>query len=264
MMKKTQIMGILNVTPDSFYDGGRYNSLDEAVRQGIKLWHQGADYIDIGGESTRPGALPLSLEEEIHRVIPVIQQLSKEIPLPLSIDTTKPEVAQLAVQAGASLINDITGFSNPVMRQIAAENSVDICVMHMQKNPQTMQENPVYEEGIIPYLINWFNERIELIVKSGVKKERIILDPGIGFGKTVAHNLEIIQNLRRITSMGYRVLLGASRKSFMSKILSKKADELLSPTLAINTMGVMAGVDIIRVHDVQEHKDALTVLQQVG
>lgn len=259
-MNSTQIMGILNVTPDSCYDGGRYLDPEIAIAHGVQLFNEGADFIDIGGESTRPGAEPVSVEEELRRVIPVIKGLSQRIPIPLSIDTMKASVARQAVEAGVRLINDVTGLSDPAMREVAVATDVDVCIMHMQGTPGTMQENPHYPEGIIPHLMNWFKLRIDELLSAGVREERIILDPGIGFGKTVAHNIKILQNLPELETLGFRLLLGTSRKNFMRSITGKDRSELLAPTIAVNTLLIMQNVDILRVHDVAEHRMAREVL----
>jgi len=259
----TKIMGILNVTPDSAYSGSRFYALDSAIAQGILLAQQGADILDIGGESTRPGATPVTLDEELNRVIPVITQLKTKISIPISIDTTKPEVAEHAIAAGATLINDVSGFRDPLMIKLAAQTNSDICVMHMQGNPETMQNMPSYPRGIITELLNWFEQKIEILLRHGISKNKIILDPGIGFGKTVADNLEILHNLPQFKELGFPVLLGLSRKSFMGKILGVSNNELLSATLAMNTIAIWSGVDYIRVHDVKEHKEASTVLTQL-
>lgn len=253
-------MGILNITPDSFYGNSRCLQTEDAIARGIQYANTGADILDIGGESTRPGAAQVSEEEELNRVIPVIRALKEKTSCQLSIDTIKPNIAAAAVDAGASLINDVSGFRDPAMREVAAAKDVQICVMHMQGTPQTMQLNPHYPEGIIPHLLKWFDSQIELLIRSGIKENQIIIDPGIGFGKTIADNLEIIQNLPGLKSMGFPVLLGVSRKSFMQKILKKSPEELLSETLAINTIAIMAGVDVIRVHDVVEHRGIIDLL----
>lgn len=260
---KTQLMGILNTTPDSFYDKGRWFDPEQAVQHGLHLYESGADIIDIGGESTRPNAIPVSEEDELARAIPIIKALKQAIPIPLSIDTMKATVAEQAILAGASLINDVSGFRDPQMRAVAREAGVPICVMHMNKDPQTMQQNPVYEEGIIPFLIDWFQKQIRLLIEEGIKKEQIILDPGIGFGKTVADNVEIIHNLSRIKALGFPILLGTSRKSFLTRLLNKPASELLWSTLAVNTLAIEARVDILRVHDVAEHRQVIDLLSQM-
>lgn len=255
-MFKTQIMGILNVTPDSCFDQGRWFDPPLAIQRGIEIFKQGADWVDIGGESTRPGATPVPEEEELRRVIPIIKALKQKIPLPLSIDTMKAKVAEAAIAAGASLINDVSGFCDPAMRAVAASSQQRLCVMHMQGNPQTMQLNPSYPQGVIPFLLDWFKERIDLLLQEGVKEDKIILDPGIGFGKTVDHNVEILQNLHRLKSLGFPLLIGLSRKSFLGKILKKSGyQDLLPATLAANTWAILARVEILRVHDVAEHHD---------
>lgn len=262
-MSKTRIMGIINITPDSFYDDSRYINLDEAVATAIKMKADGADLLDIGGESSRPGAAMVSEIEELKRVIPVIEAIAQTVELPISIDTTKPGVARAAIKAGARFLNDITGFESKEMIDVAREFDVDICVMHMQGQPQTMQINPYYEEGILPHLQNWFKVKIDHLIQSGIDPKKIILDPGIGFGKTVADNLEIIHNLRELKQLGFSLLLGVSRKSFLSKILNKPTSELLSATLAINTVAIVSQVEIIRVHDVREHRDIVEVLSKL-
>ncbi len=254
-------MGIINATPDSCYAPSCCETLEKGVEAGLRMWREGADIIDIGGESTRPNAIPVPEEEELKRVVPVIQALKNLIPIPLSIDTMKHKVAEAALAAGASFINDVSGFSDPAMRRLAAASGVPICVMHMLGNPATMQNNPFYPEGIISHLISWFRSRIDCLLKDGVKEEQIILDPGIGFGKTVADNLKIVHNLPILKTLGFPVLLGASRKSFMSVILNKPREELLPATLFIHTQAMLAGVKIIRTHDVKDHRDVMKMLE---
>lgn len=262
MNVKTKIMGIVNCTPDSFFELSRTQNHADSIQKGKRFFEEGADIIDVGGESTRPGALAVDEDEEMARVIPVIEALSC-LPVTLSIDTLKGSVAKAAVKAGATLINDVSGFRNEEMVSAAVESNVDICVMHMKGNPQTMQINPYYEEGILDHLLHWFDERIHFLTKQGIETKKIILDPGIGFGKTVADNLKIIHNLPRLKGLGFPVLLGISRKSFLTKLLQKPPGELLPSTLAINTVAILSGIDIIRVHDVKEHKDVLTVLSSL-
>jgi dihydropteroate synthase len=262
-MKNTKIMGIINITPDSFYDNSRNAELDKAIATAFQMKEDGADILDIGGESTRPGAAIVSEEEELKRVIPLIEAIAQTIHLPISIDTTKPAVAKAAIKAGATFLNDISGFNNKEMIDLARDFDFDICVMHMQGNPQTMQIDPQYEEGIIPHLLDWFKKKIDHLIKSGINPKRIILDPGIGFGKTVADNLEIIHNLHELKRLDFALLLGVSRKSFLRKILDKPTSELLPATLAINTIAITSGVDIIRVHDVKEHRDIVKVLSKL-
>ena len=261
-------MGILNVTPDSYFDQGRHFDPAAAIARGIQICNEGADILDIGGESTRPpaeyqGSDPVSEQQEIDRVIPVIEALKKEISIPISIDTMKANVAKEAVKAGAMMINDVSGFRDKEMRKMAAEVSLPICVMHMQGTPGTMQENPYYESGVIAEIISWMKERVDLLLHEGVKKENIILDSGIGFGKTVEHNLEIIRNLKSFQELDFPILYGLSRKSFISRIVGRPTAELLAPTVALNTLLIAEGVDIIRVHDVKEHRMVIDTLFQL-
>jgi len=257
---KPLLMGILNATPDSFFDNGAYFSMDSAVKRAHEICAEGADLIDVGGESSRPGALPVSEEEELRRIIPLIEVLSEEIAIPISIDSYKPEVVRQALEKGASLINDTTGFQNPLMREIAGSCEADLCVMHMNGTPETMQTNPSYPEGVVDHVLHFFDTQIELLEKEGVDKKRIILDPGIGFGKTLDHNLQLFHAIGKFKNYGLRILIGASRKGFMTRILGKPARELLPSTLAIHTMSLLSGADIIRVHDVKEHRDVIDVL----
>jgi dihydropteroate synthase len=259
----TKLMGIVNTTPDSFYANSRCVTEQSAIQRGIEMYEQGADILDIGGESSRPKAAVVTEEEELERVLPVIKALSQSVPIPLSIDTVKVKVAEEALKAGASFINDITGFQNPDMCRLAAESGVQICVMHMQGNPATMQQNPNYPQGITSFLKQWFQTKIESLLSLGVQEKQIILDPGIGFGKTVADNLEIIDNLSLFKAIGLPLLLGISRKSFMGKILNKPAAELLPGTIAINAVAIMRKVDIIRVHDVNEHRAIINLLDSL-
>jgi dihydropteroate synthase len=264
MVKKTKLMGILNITPDSFYEKSRaYNTLS-AIKKGFLLAAEGADILDIGGFSSRPGSLPVDEDEEIKRVLPVIIGLRQEIRIPLSIDTVNPKVAFQAMKAGCQYLNDISGFSNPEMRKVAKDFSCPIIVMHMQGTPFNMQNNPSYPEGIISHLKNWFEDRVELLLKEGISKNRIILDPGIGFGKSVEHNIQILKSISQIKSLGFPLLIGLSRKSFMSKILGKTTDELLYATLAVDAFVVLSKTEIIRVHDVKEHRDLIDILHALG
>jgi dihydropteroate synthase len=256
-----KLMGVLNVTPDSFSDGGEYHSLENAISQGVKIAQEGADIIDVGGESSRPGAASVPIHEEIERVIPVIAALKERTNISISIDTMKPDVAAAAVEAGASMINDVSGFRDDKMIEVAAHYNVQVCCMHMLGMPKTMQENPYYDGGIINALLRWMEECVERLIKGGVNEKNIILDPGIGFGKTVAHNLEIIHNLHELKSIGYPLLIGASKKSFMTKILGKPSRELGAATLTMHTAALLGGADYIRAHDITEHRDALDMVR---
>lgn len=259
----TKIMGVLNATPDSFFDQGSFFSLENGIAQGKKLWEEGADIIDIGGASFRPFAPHVEEEEELRRVIPLIEALRIALPIPLSIDTDKPAVAREAVRRGVSLINNIGGFTDREMIEVAKNCSADLCVMHMQGTPQTMQINPSYPRGVVEEILDFFEKRIDILTGAGIRPERIILDPGIGFGKTVEHTLLIFKELKKFKKFGLRLLIGASRKSFMTKLLGKPPKDLLPATLAIHTMSLLAGVDIIRVHDMREHRDIVNLLEHL-
>ncbi len=258
LSKKTCVMAILNTTPDSFSDGGKYLSCDAAVSHGLQLVRDGADILDIGGESSRPFSEPVSAEHEIKRVIPVIEKLAEKISIPISIDTTKAAVAREALNAGAAIINDISALNHdPEMAGLAAQRDVPVILMHMKGKPKTMQVNPFYED-LMGEITDFLSRRAAYAVKAGIKKENIILDPGIGFGKTVDHNLLLIKNLKKIHDMGFPVLMGPSRKSFIRKILSDLNGETIAAdsvktdqaTLAAVAVSVINGAHIIRVHDV--------------
>ncbi|UCD36375.1 MAG: dihydropteroate synthase [Nitrospiraceae bacterium] len=251
--QRTAIMGILNVTPDSFSDGGMYFSRERAIEQALRMVEEGADIIDIGGESTRPGAEKVSVKEETGRVVPVIEALAKEVPVPLSIDTCKSAVAEAAISAGASLINDISGLRfDRRMTHVAVRHDVPVVIMHMRGTPKNMQDNPVYR-ALIPEIMDYLHEGIAIARRAGVRDDRIIIDPGIGFGKTVEHNLEIIRRLGEFTGFEKPILLGHSRKSFIGKILGGlPAGERLEGTAAAAAIGIFNGASIIRVHDIKE------------
>lgn len=257
----TKLMGVLNVTPDSSLDKGRHFKMEEALRRARAIYEEGGDFIDIGGESTRPGAKLVDLEEELQRVIPVIREIKQTIPLPISIDTKKWQVAEAALNAGASFINDIMGFRDPNMQRLAVESKASICVVHMQGNPETMQVNPSYPDGVVAEISRWLLQQSETLLQAGVDKNKIFLDPGIGFGKTIAHNLEIIHNLAELKKLGFPLLLGVSRKSFMGKINNKTYEELLPESLAMHTIACLQGVDILRVHDVKESRAVVDLLK---
>ncbi len=260
---KTKIVGILNVTPDSFYDQGNFFSTDQAIAQGIKLYNEGADILDIGGESTKPFADKVSEKEELNRVIPVIKALKNCIPIPISIDTMKPSVAAAAIESGAGIINDVSGLRDPEMLSLAVKTGVKLCVMHMKGTPQDMQSNPVYPNGVIEEVASWFNDKIIKLKDCGIQRENIILDPGIGFGKTVEDNYNILQNLHEFKRLGFPILLGLSRKSLFGKVLDKPPEELLAPTIAMNTLLMRDNIDYIRVHDVKEHRSIVEILNKL-
>lgn len=256
------IMGILNVTPDSFSDGGQYIEIDSAIEQVKKMLQDGVDIIDIGGESTRPGSESVSIEEQIARVVPVIKAIRKELSTTqlISIDTTLSEVAKAALDAGANIINDISaGQSDHNILTLAAKRNVPIILMHMQGTPKTMQDNPGYDD-VVSDVIESLKSRVDEALNAGVKKENIALDPGIGFGKRRDDNIKLLAHLSQLVSVGYPVLLGTSRKRFMGSICSvSEPEELVTATAVTTALGVMAGVAMFRVHDVKENKQAADV-----
>lgn len=259
--RPTLIMGVVNVTPDSFSDGGRFFDADQAVAHARELVAQGADLLDIGGESTRPGAEPVSESEELRRVIPVIEQLASQVKTPLSIDTVKPAVARAALRAGASLVNDIAANrADDTMWRVVAEAGAGYVCMHMQGTPQTMQANPVYTD-VKREVGEFFSDRLRRLEACGVKPEQVVLDVGIGFGKTLEHNLQLLAGLRGFTCGQRPLLLGVSRKSFIGKLLGAGMPERLPASLACATLAVADGVQIIRTHDVAETVQAVRMAE---
>lgn len=246
-------MGILNVTPDSFSDGGKYFDNDKAVEQALRMQDEGADIIDIGGESTRPGAKKITVKEEIKRVVPVIGALADKIEIPISIDTYKSAVAEAAILSGASIINDISGLRfDPEMPHVAARHNVPVVIMHIKGTPKNMQKNPSYK-ALIPEIMDYLREGIEIARNAGVTDDKIIIDPGIGFGKTAAHNLEVIKRLNEFAGFEKPILLGPSRKSFIGRILGDlPVMKRLEGTAAAVAIGIFNGANIIRVHDIKE------------
>lgn len=262
--RETLVMGILNVTPDSFSDGGLFYNTDEAVSHALQLIENGIDIIDIGGESTRPGAKKISEEEEIQRIIPVVKQIRELSPeIIISIDTTKSMVAQKAIQSGANIINDISGFSfDNKMIDVVRESKVPVIIMHMQGDPSNMQNKPVYDDLIID-ISSFFKSKIKLATDAGIKKKQIILDPGIGFGKTVGDNFQLINQLNEFCKLGFPVMIGPSRKSFIGTTLNLPVDDRLEGTAAAVAVGVMNGARIVRVHDVKEIKRVVTIVEKI-
>ncbi|MGD0261429.1 MAG: dihydropteroate synthase [Verrucomicrobiota bacterium] len=257
------VMGIVNVTPDSFFDGGRFLDAQAAVDHALQLVEQGAEIIDVGGESTRPGALPVAEPEELRRVMPVIAQLAGRIKVPISIDTVKPGVARAALAAGASIVNDVAGNrEDPALWRLVAEASAGYVVMHAQGTPQTMQAHPVYTD-VVREVGEFFSERLRRLSDCGVGREQIILDPGIGFGKTVEHNLELLGAARSFTSLERPLLFGVSRKSFIGKLLGAELEARLPGALACACLAVAAGVQIIRAHDVAETVQAIRMTEAI-
>ncbi len=254
--KRALIMGILNVTPDSFSDGGKYVDLDAALKHAREMAEEGADIIDVGGESTRPGANPVPLEEEMERVLPVIEAIAREVDVPISVDTYKAPVAEAALEAGAVMVNDVSGLRfSPEMADVVARHRAWVVVMHMQGTPRDMQEAPYYKD-VVEEIHEFFQERIRFAEKHGVPREKIILDPGIGFGKRLKDNLALFQGIPRFLSLGCPIMVGPSRKSFIGNILGLPIQERLEGTLAAVAIAVFQGAQVIRVHDVRPAKRA--------
>ncbi|AIE86756.1 dihydropteroate synthase [Fimbriimonas ginsengisoli] len=261
---KLLLMGILNVTPDSFSDGGRYQNASDAVRFALQMIEDGADLIDVGGESTRPRAEPVSLDDELRRVLPVVEELSAG-GIQVSVDTMKPEVARRALAAGARVINDVTALREPEMREICAGAECTVCLMHMKGEPRTMQESPAYED-VVSEVREFLLGAAHQAEAAGVKREKIWLDPGIGFGKTVEHNLALLRNLDKLVETGYPVLVGVSRKSFLGKFSGTgvlPVEERLPGTLAAQVLAQAQGARIIRAHDVLEARRAIDVASAI-
>lgn len=251
-------MGVINVTPDSFSDGGRHATLDAALRQGERLAAEGADILDIGGESTRPGAAEVSVAEEIDRVVPVIAALASRLELPLSVDTSKPEVMRAAIAAGAGLINDIYALRRPGALAAAAQLAVPVCLMHMLGTPETMQREPCYIDPVAE-VSAFLEERLAACVAAGIPRQRLLLDPGFGFGKTLEHNLVLLAGLPTLAALGPPLLVGLSRKSMIGALTGREVGERLAGSLAGAVLAVERGARVIRVHDVAATRDALGV-----
>jgi len=260
---QTRVMGILNVTPDSFSDGGSYQAQEDALRQAEMLIAAGADILDVGGESTRPYAEPVSLADELARTIPLIRSIRTRHAVPISIDTTKAAVARQALEAGADIINDISALKkDPEMIEVVRQTDAPVIIMHMQGSPTDMQDRPQYRD-VVGEIIAFLQERIDWMTSAGVARERIIVDPGIGFGKTMAHNLSIIKHLDRFRSLGQQVLLGHSRKNFLGLLTGLEPAQRDLPTAVVSALAVQHKVDIIRVHDVAATRQALQVAEAV-
>lgn len=257
-----RIMGILNVTPDSFSDGGKFFAVDAALAQARKMVEEGADILDIGGESTRPGSEVVPAEEELARVVPVIEAISAEIDIPISIDTLKPEVMRAAVAAGAGLINDVNALRTEGALQAAVELNVPVCLMHMQGTPQTMQQDPQYDD-VVSEVEAFLLERIAVCEQAGIRPEQIMIDPGFGFGKRARHNLRLMKHLSRLTALPYPVLVGVSRKSIIGDMLKVSVNERLAGSLALASMAVWQGAKLIRTHDVSATAQTVKLCDQV-
>jgi dihydropteroate synthase len=258
-----QVMGILNLTPDSFSDGGRFIDPDVALKHAFEMVEQGAAVIDVGGESTRPGAQTVSLDEELERVIPIIERLAPAIPVPISVDTNKPQVMREAVAAGAGMINDIMALQEPGALEAVAEAAVPVCLMHMQGKPRTMQQAPHYGD-VVEEVKTFLGQRLAAGEAAGIPRHSMIIDPGFGFGKTLEHNLTLLKALRTLHELAAPLLVGISRKSMIGSIIGERpVDERLAGSVAAAVVAVMEGAAIIRVHDVRETVDAIKVVSAV-
>ncbi len=252
-------MGVLNLTPDSFYDGGRYITTQAAVERALQMVEEGADIIDVGGESSRPGARSVSIDEELARVVPVVKGIAAKSDVLISVDTTKSAVAQAAIAHGTRIINDISALRfDPNMAEVVARGGVSLVLMHMQGSPETMQQNPMYTDAVAE-IKSFLRERIRAAVAAGIDRSRLIVDPGIGFGKRLPHNLEILRRLSEFKELGVPILVGLSRKSFLGEILDLPTSERLVGTIAANAIAIANGADIIRVHDVKEGRRTANV-----
>jgi dihydropteroate synthase len=256
---RTLVMGVLNVTPDSFSDGGRYAAADAAVEHGLRLAAEGADLIDVGGESTRPGSPPVAVDEELRRVLPVVRELARRAEVPVSIDTTKAEVARRALEAGAEVVNDVSGLQrDPDLAKVVAQTGAAVCLMHMRGTPTDMQERATYFD-VLGEIHDELAQALACALKAGIAEERIVLDPGLGFAKTKEHNLLVLRRLRELGQLGRPLLVGASRKSFLGTLSGKPAPERVVGSLAAAVIAAGNGASIVRVHDVAATREALAV-----
>lgn len=260
-LERPLIMGVVNVTPDSFSDGGRFLGTQQAVEHARILIEEGADILDIGGESSRPGAEPVGLDEELRRVMPVLEKLGG-LPVPVSVDTCKPEVMRRAIAAGAAMVNDINALREPGALEAVAESQSAVCLMHMQGEPRTMQQDPHYED-VVSEVAEFLAQRVEAAQQAGISRERIVIDPGFGFGKNTGHNLELLRGLPRIAGLGQPVLVGLSRKSLFGKITGKPVADRVSANVAAALLAAERGAALVRVHDVAATRDALLVLNAI-
>ncbi|MBL4765081.1 MAG: dihydropteroate synthase [Colwellia sp.] len=262
-LNKVQVMGILNVTPDSFSDGGQFTRFDSALKQVEIMIDNGVDIIDIGGESTRPGAVDVGVRDEIDRVIPLLKAIKSRFGINVSIDTSKAEVMAEAITYGADMINDVRALQNKGCLEVVAQSDIAICLMHMQGMPRTMQKDPQYKD-IIDDILQFFKQRINCCAQVGINKKRLVLDPGFGFGKTVAHNYEVLAKFSQFNALGLPLLAGISRKSMIGDLLHRDVHERLAGSLTAAIVAVQQGAKIIRVHDVQESVDAIKILTAVA
>ena len=256
--KRTLLMGILNVTPDSFSDGGRYMTVKRAVAHALKMQEEGADILDVGGESTRPGARLISAQEELRRILPVVERLQRKLRIPLSIDTSKAVVAEAALRAGATIVNDVTALKNPRMAEVAAAAGVPVILMHMRGTPQTMHRYTHYRR-LIPEIAAELLQSVRKAIAAGVSKGKILIDPGIGFAKGPKENLLALKNLRVLKALGFPIVIGPSRKSFIGKVLADLSEDRIFGTAAAVALGIFSGADVVRVHDVAAMRHVVMV-----
>jgi dihydropteroate synthase len=261
--RRPLVCGVLNVTPDSFSDGGRFHSFDRAVERGRTLAAEGADLIDVGGESTRPGSRPPTLAEELDRVVPVVEALGRQVPVPVSVDTSRPEVMREAVAAGASMVNDVRALRSPGALEAAAELGVPVCLMHMQRSPESMQEDPRYRD-VVMEVRTFLAERMRACLDAGIRQEHLVVDPGFGFGKTLTHNVALLASLDAFTGLGVPVMVGLSRKSVLGQLTGRTVGDRLPGSLAAAIVAVQRGATLLRVHDVAATRDVLAVLDAAG
>lgn len=261
-LDQPKVMGIVNVTPDSFSDGGKFSKTNLAIAHAVKLAEEGASILDIGGESTRPNATPVSLQEELDRVIPVIEVLVNQVNIPISIDTYKPAVMRAAIDAGASMVNDVRALQEAGAIEVVANANVAVCLMHMQGTPQTMQQNPQYDD-VVEEVKTFLNIRLQASIHAGCRPANILIDPGFGFGKTREHNITLLQNLERLADLGQPVLVGLSRKSVLGQMTGNDVDARLYASIAASVIAAMKGAKILRVHDVKATVEALKVVSAI-
>ncbi len=259
VLDRPRVMGVLNITPDSFSDGGDFFAPDTALERAQELVDAGADIIDIGGESTRPGADEVPMEEELHRILPVLGELASDLDVPVSVDTTKPEVMEAAADAGAGMINDVMALRRPGALEAAAATGLPVCLMHMQGEPRTMQQDPVYDD-VVNDVRAFLAERVAACEAAGMTRDRLVLDPGFGFGKTLSHNYQLLGQLDVLTELGLPVLVGMSRKSMLGRLVNRPVHERLAAGTAAATLAAWQGARIIRVHDVAATVDAMSVV----
>lgn len=262
--RRPLVMGIVNVTPDSFSDGGRFGSAEAAIAHGLRLVEQGADLLDVGGESSRPGSFPVPADEELHRVLPVVESLAAQVPVPVSVDTAKAAVARAGLAAGARIINDITALAgDPDMAEAVRSSGAGVILVHMQGTPATMQLHPSYED-VVGDVSRFFEERLQVLTNRGIAREQVVLDPGIGFGKALEHNLELLARLEAFQRLGRPVCLGVSRKGFLGKVLGRPVGQRLAGSLAAAAYAVCRrAAQVLRVHDVAETRDAVLVIEAI-